>query len=735
LPGLAFAAMSRFRTNPWDLAELLALLDSARVVLPEFQRNFVWWPKDIDLLLTSLAQDFPAGSLLFLRTGDANSLAWRPVAEVEARSGVNPDYLVLDGQQRLTSLSLALHGRGDHLFFMDLPSVEAGNLDDGIYYLRRDQAHRRKLHDRTVQFERHTFPLGAVFGGDPDDEHWFDDYAYHHHREYGAVLDEVRSRARLIKRTYVDPLKDYRFPVVELPADTSLEAVCQIFETLNKTGMKLTVFDLLTAKFWPKGLNLREMLDHARATWPLLGGDEFDVESTYLLQAISLLRSEDAPKCKRGDLLQLEPEGFADDWKVTCEAASAALRMLRDDCGVASRDWLPYVSLFPSLFAAVVHLRRLDGPSQGAAWAKARRWFWCSCFAQRYEGPPNTLNATDFRQLLLWFGDDDAVPDAVAGFEIEKLDLRTVRRQRSAVYRSVICLTIVHGARDFHTQARLTAELLRDPQLRIEDHHIVPTGYLKRLGRLDGGEDSILNRCLIDAITNKVISDKAPATYLAHIADVAGEDRLEQVLRSHFIPGGADAAIRRDPIDLGAFLKERERLIVPAIAEVSGAELPQRLPDDVVLDPARPYSNELALRRLVRSLHGRVFWYEQHMDRKVLEILADELDRAAVTDLRLLSGPSNISAKAQRAFERFDAEMAQAATACEWRVLPAELARGIHARVIFDDAGGWELPPLNSLLKGTVDSIHRSSMQRDPFEDAWRDETAVQIRSVVPASD
>jgi hypothetical protein len=66
--------------------------------------------------------------------------------------------------------------------------------------------------------------------------------------------------------------------------------VCQIFETLNKTGMELTVFDLLTARFWPHGINLRELLIQAREEYPLLGPEEFDVDSTYLLQAISLLR-------------------------------------------------------------------------------------------------------------------------------------------------------------------------------------------------------------------------------------------------------------------------------------------------------------------------------------------------------------------------------------------------------------------------------------------------------------
>src|SRR5687768_10557418 len=129
--------MSSFKTNPWDVDQLLSLMDKGKVVLPEFQRSFVWWPSDIDLLLTSLIQDFPAGSLLFLRADATSDLAWRLAEGVEQDGASSPDYLVLDGQQRLTSLSLALNGRGDHLFFMDLILVEQDDVENGIYPLRR----------------------------------------------------------------------------------------------------------------------------------------------------------------------------------------------------------------------------------------------------------------------------------------------------------------------------------------------------------------------------------------------------------------------------------------------------------------------------------------------------------------------------------------------------------------------------------------------------------------------
>jgi hypothetical protein len=483
------------------------------------------------LLLTSLIQDYPAGSLLFLRADGTSDLAWRGAEGVTETGEVVPDYLVLDGQQRLTSLSLALNGRGDHVFLMDLRVVEEDDFDNGVYPLRRREAEKKGLFDRGTQFECHSYPLWAAIGTKADDW-WFQDYAQYH-AERGGDLDELRERAKALQQRFVKPLKDYRFPVVELPSDTSLEAVCQIFETLNKTGMKLTVFDLLTAKFWPQGIKLRELLQTARDDFPLLGKEEFEVEATFLLQAIALLRSG---VCKRGDLLQLSHEGFEEDWWNVCRGASAALSMLKGECGVLTRQWLAYGALFPSLFALATKVLEIPGPEEGAGWEKLRRWFWCSCFGGRYDGPPNTLNAADLRQVGAWLVDDEQVPEAVSGFSLESVDLRRAGQQRNAIYRSVICLAIVNGARDFFTGHRLTADALKDPARRIEDHHLFPSGWLKKNDPPRPAENTILNRALVDYQTNRRISGKAPSAYLREIQAGLPDGKLQEVLASHLIP-------------------------------------------------------------------------------------------------------------------------------------------------------------------------------------------------------
>lgn len=719
--------MATFQTNPYGIDELLPMLDKAQVVLPEFQRSFVWRPADIDLLLTSLVQGYPSGSLLFLRADASLELAWRPVEGAPSTNDGAPHYLVLDGQQRLTSLSLALNGRGDHVFMMDLSCCADDDLDNGIYAIKRTKAASRGLFDRDRQFELHTYPLWAVVGEGVDD-YWFEDYAQFHADRGGGDLIDLRPRARALKEQFVDPLKKYAFPVVVLPPDTGLEAVCQIFETLNKTGMRLTVFDLITAKFWPQGLKLRDMYEEARSDYPLLGGDEFDIEPVFLLQAIALLRSG---LCKRGDLLKLDVAGFEEDWNRVCGAASAALGVLRSECGVLTRDWLPYVSLFPALFAVTVKVQGLKGAAVGAAWDKVKRWFWCSCFGQRYEGPQNTLNAADMRQLSVWIDDDSQVPESVANFALADIGLGRVERQRNAIYRSVICLTIVNGARDFHTGNRLTGDFLNDPQRKIEDHHIFATAYLKKKVRRSG-ENSILNRCLIDNVTNKVISDKAPSSYLKEVEDHLGAERLEDVLTSHLIPTTGPGAPTNDNVE--AFLEAREELALKAISSVTGAPLAGQGASDAYLDPSRPFTNELALRKVIRGLSGRVLWYEQHMSRKNLEPLIEEINPELVDEIRLLSGPAQVTEKVKRAFGSFATELQNNCVHAEWRVLPAEAARAFHARVLFDDVSAWELPPLNSLYKGTVDSIHMSKIPREPFESAWSSDEAKPIGDLQPTS-
>jgi hypothetical protein len=137
-----------------------------------------------------------------------------------------------------------------------------------------------------------------------------------------------------------------------------------------------------------------------------------------------------------------------------------------------------------------------------------------------------------------------------------------------------------------------------------------------------------------------------------------------------------------------------------------------------VLSPDTPFGNLLALRELIRAARGSIRWYEQHMPPKVLEILYREVDGSNVSELRLLSGPDNITADAKKEFKRFRTDMAGRGVNVEWRVLTKKEAREIHGRFFISEGLSRNIPPLNTILTGTTDEILQSEIGPEDF-DAW----------------
>src|SRR5207244_600598 len=115
-----------------------------------------------------------------------------------------------------------------------------------------------------------------------------------------------------INDQWIKTVDDYHFPVVTLSDKTEPDALCTIFETLNRTGDKLSVFELLTARFWPKNIKLRDQWDKAREEHVII--QDFDVDPYYVLQSIALA-SRKTPSCKRSDVLDLKASDIEAWWQ------------------------------------------------------------------------------------------------------------------------------------------------------------------------------------------------------------------------------------------------------------------------------------------------------------------------------------------------------------------------------------------------------------------------------------
>ncbi len=555
--------MSLFEdTNPRALKELLAEVHSGAMVLPDFQRDFVWEPGATQELIVSIANNYPAGSLLRVRDTQ-HAFAPREFEGAPKIAGKNHIFLVLDGQQRMTSLYQAFFGVGEYRYYLNLQKlIDGADFDEAIFYARASTNWARAMEHFDRQDSEMTLPLSSLRSGAGGFLLWM----FHlTNKRPPEEMKKMQDALMTIHNRWIMAIDDYRFPVVTLSGQTKADALCTIFETLNRTGVKLSVFELLTARFWPKAINLRALWDAALVQNPIIS--EFEVDPYYLLAAIALA-SRKAPSCKRGDVLNLAASDIEKWWDPVVTGLSKGLMILRDDCKVTLPKWLPYQTMLSPLAAVLARKGGLQTPTAGAHTEKLKRWFWCAVFSQAYESSPNSQAAKDVTELDQWL-DGGALPETVTTARFDPRALRDVTPRQRAIYRGTMCLVIGSGtgARDFHTQALITGQLMQ--QEGIDDHHIFPDDYLqKHKGiALSRTRDCVLNRTLIDRTTNQIISNRAPSSYLADIRATDGFP-FEIVLNSHCLPAGVDSPLLADNYD--AFLTWRQDRIWAEIRQVTG---------------------------------------------------------------------------------------------------------------------------------------------------------------------
>ncbi|MDO8432081.1 MAG: DUF262 domain-containing protein [Candidatus Binatus sp.] len=528
-------------TNPRQLKELVGQIHSREAALPDFQRDFVWDPSATQELISSIAASYPAGSLLRIRD-KGNLFACREFAGAPPLHGAQPTFLVLDGQQRLTSLYQAFYGVGDHQYFIKVRDLIGGaDFEDCIVHFRINSRIAHQFNDFAVQSKDLIMPLSVLKSGYGGFLDWM--------LKVAEAADSDKERLRIQKdlqaigEQWIKPIDGYTFPVVTLVDSTSAAAVCTIFETLNRTGVKLSVFELLTARFWPQNIKLRDLWEKTKKDYPIIA--DFGVDPYYLLQIVSLV-SRAAPSCKRSDVLDLKPSALTGWWDRAVAALAKSLEILREDCGVLIPNWLPYDTLLIPLAGVLARTGTLKGPQAAAARQKLAQWFWCSTFGQVYDNAANSQAAVDLTELLGWIA-EGAAPRSIANFSFDPEILKNITPRQRAQYRAAMCLIVSLGSRDFHSAAKLSGSLIQ--QNGVDDHHVFPQAWLKKEGISGPVVDSILNRTLIDSSTNKSINDRPPSKYMKEVRASIGEKKFAELLKSHLLPHDPDGALLKDKFE------------------------------------------------------------------------------------------------------------------------------------------------------------------------------------------
>lgn len=273
------AISNTFGTEEPLLSDLLRLIEDGTIQLPDFQRGWVWDDTRIRALIASVSQGYPVGALMSMETGgDGIRFSPRPF-EGATPSRQEPDILMLDGQQRMTSLFLSLKHKEA------VPTCdERKNTMKRFYYLnmavclsdvdRYDAVisvpENKKLtsdfgrvvdldlSDSNKEYMAGMFPLNIIFDTELTSR-WQMGYQEHFN------FDPDRTRFYLkFQSEVMFPFLRYKVPVIKLLKDTPKEAVCQVFENVNTGGVSLTVFELLTATYAADDFRLRQDWEERR---------------------------------------------------------------------------------------------------------------------------------------------------------------------------------------------------------------------------------------------------------------------------------------------------------------------------------------------------------------------------------------------------------------------------------------------------------------------------------------
>ena len=393
-----------------DLAESIG---KGEMQIPDFQRGWVWNDEQIKSLLESVVRGFPINSILLLEC-DANSdkgskFSYEPVKGVS--TAATPKYLILDGQQRLTSLYCALYSQepvkfsdGDErYYYLDMNKAiqsikNSENVEDMIISVPKDR--KIKLDDKVLdlsdtekEYAADMFPLNKLFEGG-----WVAKYISIK-PAFGYEFFEL----------IFNSCREYKVAYIKLEKDTPIALVCKIFEKVNTGGTELTVFELLTAILAApdnKGgrINLPsdwKQIEEKFSAIPIL---KDAVNSTYFVTALTLLATYEndenkKPSCKRDDILNLAGSDYLKYKDCIVDGFIEAAKFLDGQC-IRKKDYLPYPTQLIPLAAIYAELKlRGINPLQD----KIQQWYWCGVFGESYRAAQETRYGRDLAEVIAWF--------------------------------------------------------------------------------------------------------------------------------------------------------------------------------------------------------------------------------------------------------------------------------------------------------------------------------------------
>jgi hypothetical protein len=553
--------MKTFDSTKIGLLDILEEVHCGKIQLPDFQRGWIWDDDRIKGIIASVAKSFPIGAIMLLETGNENvRFKTKPIEGVKLNDEVKPDLLILDGQQRITSLyqtimtNEVVTTRNEknyeikRWYYIDMKKAmdDSHDLEEAITSINEkkqitEDFGRRIILDlskKEYEFENLMYPLSMI----RDYSVWrreFNEY-WQYDREKSIFWDKFEGKI-------INSFNKYMIPVIIMKKENPKEAVCQVFEKVNTGGVSLNVFELLTATFAADEFDLKtdwqeikeELQQHKMLA---------KVSNTDIIQAITLLSTYNkklklaqqgtpdeklpAISCKRKDMLELTLNDYKKYRDLIVQGFIKAAKILFENHIYTARD-LPYpAQLIPMSAILAVIGDNIDNLSNKK---KLMQWYWCGVLGELYGSANETRFALDLPQVVEWIMNNGPKPKTIYDANFSPSRLHTLRTRNSAAYKGIYALLMADDTKDWLSATKIDLSTYFSESIDI--HHIFPVAWCEKHGIKKDDYNCIINKTPLSSRTNRIVSGDAPSKYLKRIQKHAGVDDEEfhEILKSHVL--------------------------------------------------------------------------------------------------------------------------------------------------------------------------------------------------------
>ncbi|MDD3189931.1 MAG: DUF262 domain-containing protein [Fermentimonas sp.] len=539
---------------------MLKNIHEGKIQLPDFQRGWVWDDNRIKGILASVAKSFPIGAVMLLETGN-NSIRFKTkvVEGAPESNGVKPELLILDGQQRLTSLYQSIisnrvvktrNSKGYEIkrwYYIDMQKAldPATDLEEAIFSINENKIITKNigrdivldLSTRELEYENLMYPVWMV------DEYsdWRRGFNRHwnHSSDKSELWDEF-------EELIINSFNHYMLPVIEMKKTNPKEAVCQVFEKVNTGGVSLSVFELLTASFASDDFDLKEdwaKIESKFKPYKVLSKTS-EIDFIQALTLFSTYRKKvglessgekdnlPAVSAKRKEMLNLEIKDYIKYRDQITEGFIKTSKILNENHIFNSRD-VPYLNQLVPMAAIITQLdKNIENVGNKN---KLMQWYWCGVFGELYGSANETRYALDIVQVVEWILNNGEVPKTIFDANFIPSRLNTLRTRNSAAYKGIYAILMDDNTRDWLSGTKIDFSTYFSESIDI--HHIFPVAWCEKNTIPRDDYNSIINKTPLSGRTNRIVSGDAPSKYLDRLKNNVGvsDEEFLDILKSHVV--------------------------------------------------------------------------------------------------------------------------------------------------------------------------------------------------------